>query len=100
MELGEPLDDPSAPRSNGEILQKTAKVRYLSICCAVFLTHPFSSFFPKHFKKIKIKSTTLIHKALTGALQKPLNDLLCELDFNISLLNSSTNPPLSSKCLL
>lgn len=49
MEIGEPLEDPSTPRSNGEILQKTAKVSFPSICCAIFLTHSFPSFFPKHF---------------------------------------------------
>lgn len=43
IEIGVPLEDPSTPRSNGEILQKTAKVSISSLSIE-FLTHTLSVF--------------------------------------------------------
>lgn len=41
IEIGVPLEDPATPRSNGEILQKTAKVSFSSLSIE-FLTHTLS----------------------------------------------------------
>lgn len=40
IEIGEHLEDPSTPRPNGEILQKTAKVSVSAISFAIFFTRP------------------------------------------------------------
>lgn len=52
MEIGACLENPATPRSNGEILQKTAQVSFLPT-----IFH-LKTFFPLTFKQIHIETAT------------------------------------------